>query len=473
MAEIDFLGALGAGSDIDSKSLVQSLVDAERAPKEASLNSKISKSESQISAYGQVLSSLGSLSSAFSALNDVSDFADYTVNVNGALALDGSPAYSVTATADVEPGINEVMVSSVATKDRWVSAAGYAATTTAINGGNGFTMDVTIDGTTTTVSVIDPSPQGVVDAMNDADLGIEASIVNTGAASDPYKILFSGELGADNAFTVTNTSSIGTTLSMTSQVSVASNSELVVNGVSIERTTNTITDAIDGVTLTLSAETAGISTIAVEQDKSGVETKLRALVDTYNEVKATFRNLTNPDSTEELGGTFSGDGSFRVITERVARLFSDPSSTSTDNLSYFSDIGISFDRYGDLEIDDDMLNSALSDNFSEIVSFLSADTENQSIYGEADRGIAGDAIQTLTSLMASDGTIMTRSNSLSNKIDDYQDDLDDLDRRMSQIYDRYLAQFTAMETAIDQFNSTKDYLKTALEGLPFNNRNSN
>ena len=473
MSDIDFLGALGAGSDIDSKSLVQSLVDAERAPREASLNSRIAKSESHISAYGQVLSSLGSLSAAFSALNDVSDFADYTVNVNGALALDGSPAYSVTATTDVEPGINEVIVSSVATKDRWVSASGYAATTTAINGGNGFTIDVTIGGTTTTVSVADPSPQGVVDAINDADLGIEASIVNTGAASDPYKILFSGALGEDNAFTTTNTSSIGTTLEMTSQVSVASNSELVVNGVAIERTTNTISDAIDGVNLTLSAATAGTSTIAVEQDKSGVETKLRALVDTYNEVKATFRDLSNPDSTEEFGGTFSGDGSFRLLTQTVARLVSDPSSTSTDNLTYFSDIGISFDRYGDLEINEDMLSAALSDNFSDIVSMLSADTENQSIYGEADRGIAGDAIQTLTSLMASDGTIMTQSKSLSEKIDQYKEDLDDLDRRMSQIYDRYLAQFTAMETAIDQLNSTKEYLKTALEGLPFNNRNSN
>ena len=329
MAEVDFLGALGAGSDIDSKSLVQALVDAERAPKEASLNNKISKSESQISAFGQVLSSLGSLSTAFSALNDVSDFADYTVNVNGALALDGSPAYSVTANTDVEAGINEIIVSSVATKDRWTSAAGYAATTTAINGGNPFSMDVTIDGTTTTVSVTDPTPQGVVDAMNDADLGIEASLVNTGAASDPYTILFSGQLGADNAFTVTNTSSIGTTLAMTSQVSTASNAQLVVNGVSIERTTNTVTDAIDGVTLTLSAPTAGISTIAVQQDKAGVETKIRALVDTYNEVKATFRTLMDPDSTDEYGGIFAGNGSFRIITDRVARLMSDPSSTAT------------------------------------------------------------------------------------------------------------------------------------------------
>ena len=76
--------------------------------------------------------------------------------------------------------------------------------------------------------------------------------------------------------------------------------------------------------MTLSAATAG-SKISVEQDKSGVETKLRTLVDTYNEV-GQFRSLMDPDSTDEYGGIFSGNGSFRLVTDRVARLVSDPSS---------------------------------------------------------------------------------------------------------------------------------------------------
>jgi len=61
---------------------------------------------------------------------------------------------------------------------------------------------------------------------------------------------------------------------------------------------------------------------------------------------------------------------------------------------------------------------------------------------------------------------------LSDKIDDYEEDLADLDRRMSQIYERYLAQFTAMETAIDQMNSTRDFLKQSIEALPFNNKDN-
>ena len=94
----------------------------------------------------------------------------------------------------------------------------------------------------------------------------------------------------------------------------------------------------------------------------------------------------------------------------VTGLMTSESSTTTDNPSYLSDIGIMLNRYGELEIDDEVFTEALSDRFSE-VALLSAGTNNQTTIGDADRGIAGDAIQTLTELMASDGTIMSQSNS--------------------------------------------------------------
>ena len=101
-----------------------------------------------------------------------------------------------------------------------------------------------------------------------------------------------------------------------------------------------------------------------------------------------------------------------------------------------------------------------------MVSIFSADTDNQSNFGEADRGIAGDAIVTLNDLMAQDGTIVSQTTALSNQVEDYREDLADLERRMAQIYDRYLGQFTAMETAIDEMNSLRDYLENQLSALP-------
>lgn len=472
MAAVDFLGAAGAGSDIDSKALVTSLVAAERAPKESSINSKISKSEIQISGYGRVLTELGNLSAAFNTLNDALEFSDHTVNINGALASDGSPAYSVVATANVVAGITEVEVTSVATQDRWLSDAGFAAGTTALNGGSGFSIGVVQGSTTTSVAVATATPQGVVDAINATSLGITASLVDTGSASNPYKILIEGGLGSGNAFSLTDTSSAGTQLNMSVRLSTASNSEIEINGVAIERSSNIIADAVTGMTLTLSAPTASVSRISVEQDKTGVEDRIRNLVAVYNTANENFRALTNKEAEDELAGVFSGNSTFRSITSTVQKLFTEKSSTETTNISYLSDLGVMINRYGDLEIDDDELTAALTDHFDEVITMFSADTDNQTIYGTVDRGLAGDAVQTLTDLMSTDGMIMVQNASLSSKISDYEDDLKDLDRRMSQIYERYLAQFTAMEMAIDQMNATKEYLTSALEGLPFNNKNS-
>ena len=78
----------------------------------------------------------------------------------------------------------------------------------------------------------------------------------------------------------------------------------------------------------------------------------------------------------------------------------------------------------------------------------------------------------LSDLLASDGPVRSRVTNIENRVNGYEADLADLDRRMEQIYNRYLAQFTAMETAIDQMNSTREYLESALQGLPFTNKNN-
>lgn len=168
---------------------------------------------------------------------------------------------------------------------------------------------------------------------------------------------------------------------------------------------------------------------------------------------------------------FSGDSSFRLIRDTVKSLFTNISSTATSNLSYLNDIGIRFNRTGMLEIDDAQLLAALADNFDDVVSIFSADTNNQSNFGEAARGLAGDAIVKLEDMMATDGTILSQTRMLESRVKDYAESLEDLDRRMVQLQQRYIAQFTAMETAIDEMNNLRDYLSNQLDSLPFTNKN--
>ena len=95
-----------------------------------------------------------------------------------------------------------------------------------------------------------------------------------------------------------------------------------------------------------------------------------------------------------------------------------------------------------MEIDDDRLSAVFATNYEELVTLFSADTNNQSKYGEADRGIAGDALVQLDQMLSRDGMILTRTAGIEKNVDEYGEQLEDLDRRMKQVYDRYLAQFT-------------------------------
>jgi flagellar hook-associated protein 2 len=471
MAGVDFLGALGAGADIDSNSLVESLVQAERAPRESSINSKIQKSEAEISAYGILKAGLESLNIALQSFNDAKDFAEYSVALSGNETSGGSDAFTISASADATPGITSIAVGAIAAADRWGSTDSYAALDTELNGGSTFTVTHTDSGgIQTTVAVTDTTPQGVVDAINTAFSGITASIVDTGASPGRYKIVVSGALGSTNSFSLATTASSGTTLAFGDRLGTAADASLTVNGVSVTRSTNSINDLIDGVTLNLAGTTASTATLSVSQTTEPIKSRIADLVEVYNAVHTQLDSLSDPDSADELGGVLSGDGGFSNITRQLQQMFSSASSTATDNISYLAEIGVEFDRYGKLEIDNDLLDSALTNYFSDVVSIFSADTNNQSNIGDANRGIAGDAIKKINDLLARDGTVESRLSNLESKISDYEQDLRDLDDRMARIQERYIAQFTAMETAIDQMNSTKEYLKTALENLPFSNK---
>ena len=431
---VDFLGALGAGSDVDTKSLTQSLVDAERAPKEQLINRKISESEATISAYGIVAASLETLQAAFEKLNDAKDFAEYAVSVAGQETSSGSLAFTVEATADVSPGINTVEVSSLATVDRYVSSPGFDEPDTILNEDTNFSVSVSINGAAAeSIIVVDKTPQGVVDAINESDLGVTAALVDTGAASERYQITVTGDVGLDNNFTITTNATNGNLLDFPSQISTASNAELIVNGVPVVRASNTVSDVIPGATLNLMGETVSEASISVSQSTTAIKDRLAELVEAYNAVHEQFDKMSDPESTEDLGGVLSADSIFSQVERTVQKFFTDASSTPGSVITRFSDIGIGLTRSGTLEINDEQLTSALSNNFSEVVLMLTANTDNQSRFGEADRGLAGDALITLTDLLASDGPVRNRVSNIEDRVSDYEDDLAELDRRMEQI----------------------------------------
>jgi flagellar hook-associated protein 2 len=320
--------------------------------------------------------------------------------------------------------------------------------------------------------VTEATPQGIVDAINATSHGVSASIVDTGDASTPIRIVLTGELGADSSFTAATDISTGTSISFTSQISDAGDATFTLDGVDITRTSNMVDDLIAGATIELIGQSASTGVLQIAADTSVAEARIRDLVDSYNTVREVFKTLRDPDAADELAGSLSSDSLFRNIETAVREMVTSASSTPGDNLTYLSDIGVRMTREGTLEIDETDFTVALNSNYDDVVTMISADTDRQSMFGDLDRGIAGDAIAKIREFTNSAGSIKERTQLAQEKISNYEADLTALDKRMQAVSKRYLSQFTAMEQIVDRMNSTREYLKQQIESLPYSNRDS-
>jgi flagellar hook-associated protein 2 len=455
---IDFLSSMGVGSGINTEEVVSALVEAQRASVQAGIDRDTKRAEATISGYGYVKSAIEQLRSAFDAIDDVRGIKSFSVSSSD------SAAVSTTSNESAVPGSYDVVVSSLASRDVWTSN-GFATTTESLNSGTAFDLTVNLGGSAQTVTVLAPTPQAVVDSINDAGLGLTAGIIDTGASgASRYIISVSGSTGVDNSFTL---SSASADLTFPDQRSTAGDASLSIDGVAVTRAGNTVTNAIPGVTLNLNEVTSPDSiNISVSRDINSLKDKLINLVDTYNDVETVFDTLiSREDSEDGITGSLAGNTTFRYLKNQIRSLFTDESSTASGEYGYFASIGVEMTKSGQLEFNETQFTGAVADSFSDLVTMLTADTNDQSIYGDASRGLAGDAKVFLDKLLRVSGTVTTSIQRAEEQLSSYEEDLEDLNRRMEILRERYVAQFASMQQIVDQMSSTRDYLKQQFEAL--------
>ena len=457
MSSIDYVQALGAGAGFDTKKIVEALVNAERAPTEARINSKIAESDAKISGLGKAVSVLSVVKDAAERLNDAKDFNTFTVNNSQ------ESAFSATSTTSARAGSNNITVSQIAQEQRSVSNA-FASETNAFNA-NPITVSISVGSsnpTTTDITVTDASLQGTVSAINAANLGVTAEIVDTGAASDRYRIQLIGETGAENAFTLTSSDSALTF----SSVQTATDAQLNVNGIDFTRSSNVIDDIITGVTLSLNTVTSGAANLSINQDDSQARANIVDFVAIYNEAQRQLKELSN----SSVGGELAGDSIFRSLTSSLRSLVLGTSSSASGNVSNLSDMGISVSRTGELNVDDTKLDNALANNYADVVKMFSANTNDQTASSTAAAGLAGDISNLIADATDANSYLLTQQDTLADANSARQEELSDLADRMERVEERYNRQFLAMQQIIDQMNSTRESMESSFENLPFSNR---
>jgi flagellar hook-associated protein 2 len=455
MAGIDYINALGAGASFDTKKIVESLVEAERAGAHAQIERKIADAESKISGLGAAASILDILKEGAELLNDATDFNTLSIQNSQSSAL------GATVTNNARAGTNSITVTSIAREQRSISD-GFDSSSATINGANTTTISITIGGATENISVESASLDLMKTAINDADLGVRAEIVNTGTGSGNFRLQLVGENGSDNAFSV---SSDFSGLNIQS-IQSASNANLNVNGVDFIRSTNQISDIIEGVSLNLTSVTNGTATVSVNRDVSEAKGNIIAFVSMINEASLEFKKLTN----SEIDGPLRGDSIFRSMTRSLRSIVVGTSSSPGSSINSLSNMGISIDRDGQLTYDEAKLDQVLNDNYDDFIKVFTANTNNQSRFSTEAAGIAGDIKTLIERVTASDGYLVTADAAQQARMVEYDKDAEELAARMEKVEERYNRQFLVMQSIIEEMNSTKESMISSFENLPFSNR---
>ena len=219
----DIIGALGAGSGVDVKSLAQSLVYVEKTPREGAINGKIDYQERRVAGYSELMLSLESVKTAFQKLNDLTDFNAGTVTTTPVGVV------GAVTTASAVPGRHTIEVQQLAAPQRLASGS-FTSATQSLNSGNPFSIGLTVNSVAkNSVHVATPTPEGIVKAINDSDQGITAQLLSTGDPSNPFKIVLAGAVGATGGFTMSSDDASGTARAdtLTFQPATASGSIVV------------------------------------------------------------------------------------------------------------------------------------------------------------------------------------------------------------------------------------------------------
>jgi len=398
------IAAPGLGSNLDVNGIITQLMNIERQPL-AQLATKEASFQSKLSAYGSLKGALSNLNSSLTALNDPSKFQAVSAKVSDTTILSasalktaalGSYAINVTQLAQSQSIIAAGQSSTTATIGAATSTTltidfGTITGGTLTNGvytGATFTADSTIGSKTITIGSSNNSLQGIRDAINAANVGVKATIVNDGGAS-PYRlVLQSSTTGANRSMRISaaGDATVSSLLSYNpqgtqnlTQANVAQDAAMTINGVSVNSRTNSVAGAIEGVTLTLAK--VGQTNVNVDKDVAGVQTSVQAFVKAYNDLKGTMDGLSSFDAATRTGGPLLGDTALRSVESQLRQTLSGSlGGVTNSNYSVLSQIGLSFQKDGSLALDTSKLSSALANDVNAVAGlFASVGTATDSL----------------------------------------------------------------------------------------------
>ncbi|HEX5458631.1 MAG TPA: flagellar filament capping protein FliD [Steroidobacteraceae bacterium] len=449
-------GAAG-GSVIDVATLVSQLVSATQAPQEALISSKTQAVTAQISAVGTLKSALSTFQSSLTTINTPSAF-----NTLSAASTDPT-AFTATADPDAVLGSYTVDISQLAQGQQLVSTAFTGGSSAPVGTG---TLQISLGGANFNVSVdsSNDTVAGIAAAINAStgNPGVQASVVT--GTDGAHLVLTSSLTGATNTIQVTETDGgtglAGITYSTASpanyrQQTAAQDASFTISGVAYTSASNTVTDAISGVTLDLIAPTTSDTALSVSTDTSTVESNINAFVAAYNTLQGSFSSLGNYDATTNSAGPMMGDALLSGVQNQVRNALYSIVNTGSSTYNSLASIGITTNSDGTLSVNQATLSAALTSNFTAVSQLFSgANGVASTLNSHIDAGLtAGGSIDSRSKTLIQQENALTQQNK-------------QLTKQMSDLTASLTEQYASLNTLLSSLQSTSSYLSQAFSSLP-------
>jgi flagellar hook-associated protein 2 len=307
------------------------------------------------------------------------DGSNIAVAESGAGAAGGLAAIGIGTTKAFTSSVSLSSANAITVAGGDPAAAGFTAGTFSTYGGATFAQDPNQSSAEVTIDNTNNSLQGIRDALNKANIGVTATIVSDGSVLPQHLVITSNKTGATSSMkidvqgdaTLANLLAYDPagTQKMT-QTSAAQSAALTVNGIAVTSPTNSVSGAIEGVSLTLSK--LGSSSLTVKRDTAGVQSSVNGFVKAYNDLNSTIKKLTAYNSETKQAGLLIGDSSVRNIEAQIRKMIGSPTTGSNSSLKTLSQVGISIAKDGTMSVDSGKLSTAMNNNLEDVAALFSS-----------------------------------------------------------------------------------------------------
>jgi len=438
---------VGLASGLDTATIINSLIELERLPIK-NLETQKSFLQKKQDVLRSINTKLNTLKNLAADLKLASFYQTNTATVSDSTVLKATASGSAAAgsyTIEVlQKATQHVVAADAHDKDGFVTGV-TNGTTFKVNGKD---ITVNVDGTTTWKMLY----SDLADQINNAGAGVKAAVIET----TPGKIqlvLTSDGVGAANQISVA-----GSELTF-SQVQAAQDAKIRVNGLEVQRSSNTLNDVIPGVTIDLLKD-SGTVTVEVARDTDKVVKKIEEFVKAYNDVVSTIRNNTGK---EQL---LQGDSTLRMLDSRLRSILyhQPPAGALPGDFSFLHQLGLEIDKgvtsgslmTGTIRFDQETFKEKLGEDPDAVIRLL---TDDQ--FGIMP--LLDQEISTWTS--STKGILTSKINGFNAEITMVDDRIERMEDQLLRKEDQLKRQFAAMEVALAQLQSQQQWLSMQLNAM--------